>query len=67
MQEVGSVSPLAEGGFETQAVWVVGGTVTHFGHRHFRQNRSHAWSELIPVEGTWKVGSIEVLEQDRIK
>jgi len=41
--------------------------VTHFGHRHFRQNRYDARLAIVPVEGTWKIRSIEILEQDRLK
>jgi hypothetical protein len=41
--------------------------VTHFGHRHFRQNRYNAWVVVVPVSGTWKIQSIEVLEQERVK
>lgn len=54
-------------GFGARAVWTVGGMVTHFGHRHFRQNRSEALLEIVPVDGTWKIRSIEVLETERIK
>jgi hypothetical protein len=41
--------------------------VTHFGHRHFRQNRYDARVGIVPVEGTWKIRSIEVLEQERLR
>ena len=65
--EVGDISPGEGGGFDARAVWTVGGTVTHFGHRHFRQNRYNVRVSLVPVEGTWKIRAIEVLEEDRIK
>ena len=55
------------GGFDARAVWTVGGTVTHFGHRHFRQNRYNVQVSLVPVDDTWKIRSIEVLEEERIK
>lgn len=54
-------------GFDVRAVWTVGGMVTHFGHRHFRQNRYDARLGIVPVEGAWKIGSIEVLEQERVR
>jgi hypothetical protein len=41
--------------------------VTHFGHRHFRQNRYDARVGIVPVDGTWKIQSIEVFDQERIK
>ena len=56
-----------EAGFDVRAVWTVGGMVTHFGHRHFRQNRYDARLGIVPVDGVWKIGSIEVLEQERVK
>ncbi len=56
-----------ETGFGVRSSWTVGGRVTHFGHRHFRQNRYDARIAIVPVDGTWKIRSIEVLEQDRLK
>ena len=62
-----SVRPATDGGFEVEAVWVVGGTVTHFGHRHFRQNRYDAQVTLVPVQNTWKIRSIELFDEERIR
>ena len=56
-----------DGGFGVRVEWTIGGMVTHFGHRHFRQNRYNAWFEVVPLAGTWKIHSIEILEQERIK
>jgi hypothetical protein len=54
-------------GFEVRATWTVGGMVTHFGHRHFRQNRYDARVGIAPVAGSWKIQSIEALEQERVR
>ncbi len=54
-------------GFDVRAVWTVGGMVTHFGHRHFRQNRYDATIGIVPVDGTWKIQTIEVLEEERVQ
>jgi hypothetical protein len=54
-------------GFSVRATWTVGGMVTHFGHRHFRQNRYDARIGIVPESGTWKIQSIEVLEQERVR
>jgi hypothetical protein len=54
-------------GFGVRAEWTVGGMVTHFGHRHFRQNRYNAMLDVTPVDGTWKIRSIEILETERLK
>jgi hypothetical protein len=65
--EVDDVEARSEGGFEARATWSVGGTVTHFGHRHFRQNRYQAQVAVVPVDGTWKIRTIEVLEEERVR
>jgi hypothetical protein len=62
----GEVQGTADG-FSVRGVWTVGGMVTHFGHRHFRQNRYDARIGIVAVEGAWKIHSIEVLEQERVK
>ena len=65
--EVKSVEPESSGGFSAEAIWTVGGTVTHFGHRHFRQNRYDARVALVPDEGIWKIRLIEVLNEERLR
>ncbi|MGB6336292.1 MAG: hypothetical protein WBG96_11840, partial [Thermoanaerobaculia bacterium] len=67
VSEVRSVEAVADSGFDVQATWTVGGTVTHFGHRHFRQNRYDARVTLVPVEGSWKIRAIELLDEVRLK
>jgi hypothetical protein len=64
--EVDGVEPEADG-FRADAIWQVGGMVTHFGHRHFRQNRYAASVAVVPVEGVWKIAGIEVRELERIQ
>jgi len=54
-------------GFGVRSTWTVGGMVTHFGHRHFRENRYDARLTIVPTAGTWKIQSIEILEQDRLE
>jgi hypothetical protein len=56
-----------DSGFEVRSIWTVGGMVTHFGHRHFRQNRYDARIGVVPVAGNWKIQSIEILEQERMR
>ena len=65
--EVESVESEDSGGFSADAVWTVGGTVTHFGHRHFRQNRYDARVAVVADEGIWKVRRIEVLNEERVR
>ena len=54
-------------GFIAEASWTVGGTLVHFGHRHFRQNRYHARVVVVPDEGSWKIRSITVLDEERVR
>ena len=54
-------------GFRLRATWTAAGMVTHFGHRHFRQNRYDARLTIVPVQQTWKIRSVEILEQYRLK
>jgi hypothetical protein len=65
--EVDSVDPGNPGGFVAETAWTVGGTVTHFGHRHFRQNRYDARVAVVPVDGYWKIRSIEILDEKRLR
>jgi hypothetical protein len=65
--DVRTVEPREDGGFDAEASWTVGGTVTHFGHRHFRQNRYDTRVAVVPVHGSWKIESIEILEQERVR
>ncbi len=57
----------AEAGFTVRAEWTVGGMVTHFGHRHFRQNRYDAVIGIVPVDGAWKISTIDVIDEERIQ
>jgi len=65
--DVSTVEPRSDGGFDARATWQVGGTVTHFGHRHFRQNRYDARVTVVPVDERWKIRAIEVLEEERLR
>ena len=67
MVEVDAVKPADPGGIEAEAVWTVSGTVTHFGHRHLRQNRYDARVTVVPDLGNWKLQSIEVINEQRLR
>ena len=41
--------------------------MTHFGHRHFRPNRYDARVEVVPDGGIWKLQSVEVLNEERLR
>jgi len=65
--DVRDVEPRGDGGFDAVASWMVGGNVTHFGHRHFRQNSYDARVAVVPVDGIWKIRTIEVLGEERVR
>jgi hypothetical protein len=65
--EVDSVEGAEAQGFAADAVWTVGGTVTHFGHRHYRRNRYDARVTVVPEGRVWKIHTIEVLDEERLE
>ena len=64
--EVSSVRRDGEGGFRVEATWNVSGSVNHFGHLHYRQNRYDAAIHLLAVDGAWKIRKIELLDERRV-
>lgn len=60
-----SVRRDGEGGSRVDATWTVSGSVNHFGHVHYRQNR-YAAVHIVAVEEHWKIREIEVLEERRL-
>ena len=56
----------ANGGFQARAIWDVSGSVGHWGHLHRRTNRYRAGLEIEPVEGQWKLTSLDLLEEERL-
>ena len=63
--EIRELKPV-ENGFKMDASWVVSGSVSHFGHIHYRKNRYNAWVYVIPGNGAWKISGMEVQEKERI-
>jgi hypothetical protein len=48
------------------ARWTAMGSVGHWGHIHIRQNQYEANITVEPVDGAWKITSLELLEEKRI-
>jgi hypothetical protein len=46
--------------------WTAMGTVGHWGHIHTRENQYDAIVTIEPVEGSWKITGLELLEEKRI-
>jgi len=55
-----------EGALDLHAVWNAMGTVGHWGHIHTRQNRYEAVVTVKPVDGSWKIVDLDLLEEKRI-
>lgn len=51
-------------GIETS--WTINGSVSHFGHMHYRQNRYRAIIWIAPNEGNWKIREMEIIEETRL-
>ena len=51
--------------FNARCSWVAIGTVTHWGHTHDRVNRYEAQLSVAVVDGSWKLNSLELLNQER--
>ena len=49
-----------------QSNWTAMGTVGHWGHIHSRKNRYEAVITVEPVDSTWKITDLELLEEKRI-
>ena len=52
--------------FITDAAWTVSGSVSHFGHTHYRRNQYHALVTFVMDGGSWKIKDIELLEEKRL-
>jgi hypothetical protein len=48
------------------AKWTAMGSVGHWGHIHFRKNQYEANISVEPVDGTWKISGLELIEEKRI-
>ena len=63
---VNRVKKLADDGFVTDAAWTVSGSVSHFGHTHYRRNQYQALVTFIMDGASWKITDIELLAEKRL-
>ena len=64
--EVQDVKREADGTFSVDANWTVSGSVSHFGHTHYRKNRYHAVVNIVPEGDAWKIRSLTLLDERRL-
>ena len=53
-------------GFSAKCGWTVSGSVGHWGHIHQRQNAYDANIVVEPIDGHWKITTIELLDERRV-
>jgi hypothetical protein len=51
---------------DLRSKWTALGSVGHWGHIHSRQNQYEAIVTVEPVDGSWKIIGLELLEEKRI-
>ena len=66
VEDVREVTKEEDGSFAVDADWTVSGSVTHFGHTHYRRNRYHAIVSIFPDGDTWKIGGISLIDERRL-
>ncbi len=52
---------------ELEATWSAKGSVGHWGHIHTRMNKYQALLTLEPVDGAWKLTSLDILQEERVQ
>lgn len=55
-----------KGAFIADTVWTVSGSVSHFGHTHYRRNKNRARVTFVADGKVWKIKDIELIEEERL-
>jgi hypothetical protein len=69
VQEIETLEVTAEPedrGFRATSTWNVAASVGHWGHIHQRRNQYVAEMTVEPVDGVWKITSLELIEEKRL-
>lgn len=64
--EVFDVKSGLKDNFGIEVEWKIDGSVSHFGHMHYRQNRYRAIIWITPENGNWKIERMEMLDEERL-
>ena len=64
--EVYNIEKGSKDDFGIEVSWKINGSVSHFGHMHYRQNRYRAIIWITPENGNWKIEKIEMLDEERL-
>ena len=63
---VNEVKRSGDDGFITDAKWTISGSVSHFGHTHYRRNQYHALVKFVTDGSAWKIWDIELIGEKRL-
>ena len=63
---VNRVEKSPDNGFVADVRWTVSGSVSHFGHTHYRRNQYHALVTFVIDGGSWKIRNIELIDEIRL-
>jgi len=66
VKEIYSINREENGMYTADALWTVAGSVNHFGHTHYRQNKHRAMISFLQQEGIWKIVEIESFDVERV-
>ena len=63
---VNGVKKSTDDGFVADAAWTISGSVSHFGHTHYRRNQYQALVTFVADGASWKIKDIELLAEKRL-
>ena len=63
---VNSIRRSEQNGFTADTLWTVSGSVTHFGHTHYRRNQYRAWVTFVRQGDVWKIRDLELIDEQRV-
>ena len=66
VREIYSITRGENGKYLADALWTVSGSVNHFGHTHYRQNKHRAMISFLQQEDIWKIVEIESFDVERV-
>ena len=59
-------APDAEQRLKFRCTWRIAGSVGHWGHTHWRRNQYEALITIQPIERTWKIVALNLLDEWRL-
>ena len=66
LKKIHKIRYAAKNTFTADIEWLVSGSVSHFGHTHYRRNHYHALITFTVVNDSWKIQDIKLIDEKRI-